>query len=87
MTTASSGTVTMGGMSTPIIEVDFQLKADDEHTYGLLDELVPAGLVTLGQRLLATDGEVTHWVRVDGIDQEHGSLLLRVLWDERVPVG
>ena len=75
----------MGGVGAPTIEVDFHLKADAEHTYGLLDEISPTVQVTIGQRLLATDGEVTHWARVDDIDEEHGSLLLHVLWDEQVP--
>jgi len=74
-------------MSTPTIEVDFHLKADEQHTYGLLAEVKPASPVSVGMHLLATDGEVTHWALVDGIDEEHGSMLLRVLWDEQVPSG
>ncbi|MHB8274613.1 MAG: hypothetical protein ACYDC9_07615 [Dermatophilaceae bacterium] len=74
-------------MSPAIIEVDFHLMADVEHTYGLLDEISPPCPVSIGQRLLATDGEVTHWARVDEIDEEHGSLLLAVLWDELVPTA
>jgi hypothetical protein len=71
-------------MSTPIIEVDFHLKADEEHTYGLLSDVKPTGPVAVGQHLLATDGEVSHLALVDRIDDEHGTLLLRVLWDERI---
>jgi hypothetical protein len=74
---------TMDGMSTRTIEVDFHLKADTEHTFGLLEDLRPLGPIESGQRVLATDGEVTHWAIVDGSD-DNGSLLLRVLWDEAV---
>jgi hypothetical protein len=73
-------------MGTPTVTVDFQLQPDTEHTYGLLEELTPAEQVAVGQLVLATDGEVTHWARVDEIDSAHGSLLLQVLWDEPVPV-
>lgn len=62
-------------MAATRVEVDFHLKADDEHTYALVEELSPAGRVTVGQRLLATDGDATHWARVDRVDDEHGSLL------------
>jgi hypothetical protein len=72
---------------TAVIEVDFHLMADVEHTYGLLDEISPPSPVSLGQRLLATDGEVTHWARIDEIDEERGTLLLSVLWNERVPTA
>lgn len=75
----------ISNMSVPTIEVDFQLQADAEHTYGLLAEMTPAAAVSVGQRVLATDGDVTHWACIDAIDDAHGSLLLRVLWDE--PVG
>ena len=48
-------------MSIRTIEVDFHLKADADHTFGLLDEIRPPGPVEVGQRLKATDGEVTRW--------------------------
>lgn len=82
---ARSGT--MSGMDAPIVEVDFHLKADHDHTYGLLAEVRPARQMRIGQRLLATDGDVTHWACVDEIDEEQGSMLLRVLWDEPVPAA
>lgn len=69
------------------IRVDFHLRADPEHTYGLMDDLQPRGPVSVGQRLLASDGEVRHWVVVDAIDREHAALLLRVLWDEQAPAA
>lgn len=77
----------MDSMSAPTIEVDFHLKADEEHTYGLIAEVKPTSSVWVGQHLLATDGEVTHMARVDEIDEERGTLLLRVLWDERIPTA
>ena len=83
----TSTCVTMEHMSTPTIEVDFHLKADEEHTYGLLAEVKPTSPVSVGQHLLATDGEVTHLALVDAIDEEQGTLLLRVLWDERIPTA
>jgi hypothetical protein len=71
-------------VSTRTAAVDFHLKADAEHTWALPDEVRPAGPVRVGQRLLATDGDVTRWAVVDSIDAR-GSLLLRVLWAERAP--
>lgn len=73
----------MDGMTTTTIEVDFHLKADSEHTYGLADEIFSPGPVEVGQRLLATDGDVTHWAVLDALDRR-GALLLRVLWNETV---
>ena len=73
-------------MGAPTITVDFHLQPDVDRTYGLLEELTPADPVAVGQRVLATDGDVTHWARIDAIDTAHGSLLLHVLWDEPVPI-
>lgn len=68
-------------MTTPTVKVAFHLKADAEHTWALPDEVRPAGPVRVGQRLLATDGDITRWALVDSIDAR-GCLLLRVLWGQ-----
>lgn len=64
------------------VEVDFHMKADAAHTYALQTDVRSITPLAVGDRVLASDGEVTHWARVDAIDGARGTLLLRVLWDE-----
>ena len=68
------------------VEVDFHLTPDGEHTAALIEDLGGRSVVP-GQRLIATDGDVSHWAVVDTIDNANGLLSLRILWDEAVPVA
>ena len=81
------GTGIILGMGAPTIMVDFHLQPDTDHTYALLEEMSSTEQVAVGQLVLAADGDVTHWARIEAIDSAHGSLLLRVLWDEPVPTA
>ena len=68
------------------VEVDFHLTPDGEHTAAFIEDLGGRS-VTPGQRLVATDGDVSHWAVVDAVDNVSGLLSLRILWDEAVPVA
>jgi hypothetical protein len=72
------------------LKVDFHLIPDGEHTAAGIEDL-GGQRVEVGQRLVATDGDLSRWAIVDAIDNARGLLSLRILWDEaavaEVPPG
>lgn len=62
-----------------IVDVDFHLRPDDEHTLGLVADA--SGDISPGQLIVATDGEMVLPAIVDEVDAAAGTIQLTVLWE------
>ena len=62
-----------------IVEVDFHLRPDGEHTLGLVADA--SGDISPGQLVVATDGEMVLPAIVDEVDAAAGTIQLSVLWE------
>ncbi len=68
-----------------IVQVDFHLCPDGQHTLALASDVTPGAVLAAGDVVAATDGDVTHLAVVDSLTDNVVSLV--ILWDATVPAA